>query len=256
MVTLLPHAAPSLAQASAPDEEAQGCPALPKPSILSGNKFAADGRPLYFPGCTIICHVALFTPLSKLLIGIRDEFKRQPYAHKLAFLPPSSYHMTVFEGDSPGRRKPLGWFQGVALNASRADVARHVAERLRAFDLDCQLPLKLRVNAARPYSVGIPLVPADDREETKLRRLRNRLADHLQFRLPTHGAYQFHITLAYLLQPLSSDEAAMHRVLVNEFLGQLSRDLPVLELGAPEFCLFQDMFAFDGQFQLRGVSAA
>ena len=116
-------------------------------SSLAGRKFSLQGDVLPFPGDTIICHIAQFTQLSKDLIALRDSLKALPHATtKFRYLPPSSYHMTVFECDSIGRRKPGIWFEDLPLDASRKLVEEYLVARLKDFDLDAQLPIRMRVD--------------------------------------------------------------------------------------------------------------
>jgi len=55
-----------------------------------------------------------------------------------------------------------------------------LAERLIGFELDCAMPIRMRINDAEPPThpepILIDLLPADEDEAKKLRRLRDRLS--------------------------------------------------------------------------------
>lgn len=216
-------------------------------------KFDAHGNVLRFPGNTLICHVPLFTPLSDALTAVRDQIRTGPYADALAMLPPESYHMTVFEGANDLARTRERWPAALPLNATLAECTRHMADKLWAFDLGFDLPLRMKLaEPDQQRMIGaMRLEPADVEEAHKLRNLRDRLAEHLGMRTPWHDSYDFHITHSYLIKQMSLDAVrqalAFHSRLYTE---QVSR-VGVITLGAPEFCTFIDMQAFDNQFLLR-----
>ena len=216
-------------------------------------KFDAHGNVLRFPGNTLLCHVPLFTPLSDALTAVRDRIGTSAHADALALLPPESYHMTVFEGVNDLARIRERWPAALPLNATMAECTRHMDDKLRAFDLGCDLPLRMKLDEpGQQLMIGaMRLVPADAGEAHKLRELRDRLARHLGMRTPWHDSYAFHITHSYLIKLMSLDALkqalAFHAGLYTELVAQLG----VITLGAPEFCTFNDMQAFDNRFLLR-----
>ena len=107
------------------------------------------------------------------------------------------------------------------------------------------LPFRLRATAPLPkWGAGVlALEPINATEECKLRALRDRLADALQLRTPDHDAYVFHITLAYVIDwPGAADEELMAEVYAA--LRDRVNTMGPIELGPPEYCVFDDMFAF------------
>lgn len=65
-----------------------------------GGKFATDGSVQVWPGNTFVCHVQTGASLDALR-ALQEEVKLSRFARLFAFLPPSSFHMTVFQGRSP-----------------------------------------------------------------------------------------------------------------------------------------------------------
>ena len=58
-------------------------------------KFHPNGEPKPFYGNTIISFVQQDSPFWQALNKIRDELKNLEFSHKLAFMPPESFHMTI-----------------------------------------------------------------------------------------------------------------------------------------------------------------
>lgn len=216
-------------------------------------KFDAHGNVLRFPGNTLICHVPLFTPLSDALTAVRDQIRAGPYAEALAMLPPESYHMTVFEGANDLARTRERWPAALPLNATLAECTRHMDGKLRSFDLGCELPLRMKLaEPDQQLMIGaIRLVPVNAEEAHKLRELRDRLAQHLGMRTPWHDSYAFHITHSYLIKLMSLDAVRQALAFHSRLYAELVSQIGVITLGAPEFCTFFDMQAFDNRFLLQ-----
>jgi hypothetical protein len=243
-------AAGTNARAAEPQAAPDAVKRLP-PSV--GRKFNADGSPFRFPGNTIISHIPLATPLSDALTGVRDTLAAGSYAHCLALLPPSSYHMTVFEGVTESSRRAGIWPGGLAPDAPLGQANRLLERRLEGFELDCTLPLRMRLDEfslRRDPGATIRLLPLDEQENRKLRRLRDRLAAQLRLRAPDHDNYGFHISLAYLIDWMTPELQREYIAVQSECFSMLQKRVPLIELGAPEFCVFYDMFAFDTQFRV------
>jgi hypothetical protein len=222
-----------------------------------GFKFDADGGVLRYPGNTIICHVPLFSPLSDALVAVRDQLKASEFGSYLAFLPPESYHMTVFEGATHAQRKAGFWPADLAPDAPLGACTHHFEQALMNFDPACEMPLRMKVadGPAQPDIGSMKLIPVDDAENRKLRGLRDRLSSCLSIRRPDHDQYVFHITLAYHVKPMTHAQAHACQQFQAESFAWLAQAASTIELGAPEFCVFNDMYAFDNQFYLGGSPA-
>lgn len=158
--------------------------------------------------------------------------------------------MTVFEGVCDQRRKPDVWPKDLPLDAPLATCHDLFKDKLSKFDLDVPIPLRLAVTGLVMSRSGIrlDLAPVDDDEEKSLRGLRNRLSDLLQIRARGHDIYVFHLALAYKIALMGrEDEEALLNSL-QEWYMTIPHDF---ELGAPEFCHFDDMFSFHRQMFLK-----
>ena len=235
-----------------PDLDASLKPApKPTPKYPNGvpNKFDPDGNVQHFPGNTIISHLSNSSDLYSSLLGLYGKLKESPLSHLYTLLPPSSWHMTVFEGVVDKIRNPDHWPSDLALDASLEDCTALFETKLSSFDLQTPFPYKLSITGFNRLKNGISLaIKPHAADNEALRGLRDRLADRLQLRVPNHDRYGFHIGVAYFLRHLTDDQKAELTNLLSENLKDMPKEF---ELGAPEFCTFEDMFAFKRLFYLK-----
>jgi hypothetical protein len=212
-----------------------------------------DGKVQHYPGNTVICHIprpsAIFDELNRAYRALRAEFGVEHFT----WLPPNSYHMTVFDGVTDAFRRLGDWPQMLPLNATMAVCNRYVGERLRKLDLGITLPLRMVIDDPDPsgVSAAITLRPVDSAENQRLRDLRDRISTAVGIRHGDHDIYRFHTSFGYYVRQLAGDEEAKYRQVFSAAVQQLRKVLPVIELGAPEFCLFDDMYTYHTQFKLR-----
>lgn len=212
-------------------------------------KFDKNGNVQPFAGNTIVCHLANPSKLYTSLLGLHEKLRTSHLSHLYTLLPPPSWHMTVFEGVCNQVRKPEYWPSDLPLDTPLADCTAHFAAKLERFDLRDDRPYQMCVRGMDPLEtgMGIHLEPRTAVEGARLRSVRNRLAEALDLRHPGHESYGLHFSIAYLLRHLSEEQKAELSGLVLDHL----EDAPVeFELGVPEFCTFEDMFAFKRQFYL------
>ena len=216
-----------------------------------GSKFFADGRVHPFPGNTVICHVPQQGQDSGCFDALLDIYREAPshrFIRKVALLPPSSYHMTVFGGANDKPRKQQSWPADLPIDMPIERCNAILAERLKAARITCQLPIRMKVDPSQDPTNGAPLtlrlLPADGAELEKLTQLRRMIADATKVPLPLPETYRFHISLGYFIGWLSPAEEIEFAGTFNRWAGQLAAKAPVIKFGAPEFCTFDDMYAF------------
>ena len=227
------------------------------PAVPSGvgRKFHADGSIRKFPGNTVICHLDHDSALFDALLRMRKTLEDLPFASAYTLLPPESWHMTVFEGVCDEIRKPSYWPSDLPMTAPLETCNSLFEKKLKNFDLRDDAPFNVKSLGLQPLVDGIALniQPATADDERRLRDLRDRLSDLLLLRHEQHGSYAFHLSIGYLIRTLSQEEQQhLHRLFENEF----ATNGACFELGAPEFCLFEDMFAYERQFYLTPKKAA
>lgn len=208
-----------------------------------GGKFAPDGTPLPFPGNTILCHIDPASTAHRALRTLQERCKAADWASSFTFLPPSSFHMTVFEGVCMNHTYRNDWPQGVPPDASRDTLSAIMLERLR----DVRLPSHARikpVGVRHNAGIGVVVAGSDAASERQLRDTRERLSDALGYRPANFADYHFHITLAYLLHWLDDELAQRVGAEIQAALDEMAAAVPEIVLGPPEFCNFETMHEF------------
>ncbi len=233
---------PSYGQQSAPHSES---------SLPTGTrgKFNPDGSVRPFAGNTVISHLPAQCALRDAAVALHDALLASPIRSKFAVLPTDSYHMTVFSGVNDQGRTPASWPHDLAIDMPIEECTRILNDRLASFVLNRPMPIRMKIDQAATtgYTGGcsLRLRPADDAEDSRIRGLRNRLADVFQFRAADHTRYEFHITIAYPLADLEAAEYRIYRTLLTTHVQEIASASPIIELGLPEFCSFRDMYRYD-----------
>ena len=217
-------------------------------------KFNRDGSVRGFAGNTVICHLPAQSVVRDAIVALHDELARSSLRQRISLLPPDSLHMTVFSGANDQDRVRTGWPSDVPLSATIEECNRVVGERMKSFHLQCGMPLRMQLDEAYTLRYGGPcslrMKPVDEAETSKLRGLRDRLAEVYRFRAGDHDRYEFHITVAYPMAVLSDEEKVTYLALLRRHLPLIASAAPVLELGPPEFCTFKDMYRFEPRTML------
>ncbi|MEM5476950.1 DUF1868 domain-containing protein [Pacificibacter sp. AS14] len=207
-----------------------------------GGKFTPDGRVQSFPGNTVICHLDPACPAYAALSDIHSALQSGPHAASFVFLPPSSFHMTVF-----GCLSGIDQFAALSRGKSGPDGSReaitHGLENKLTSASDW--PTEFCVSARGLHGgYSITLEGCSEAEEAKLRRTRDQLANATDIKHPDHDRYTFHFSLAYLIEWLSPDAAKAVMSLSDRLFEEHSSALRNIHLGPMEFRDFDDMFAF------------
>jgi hypothetical protein len=217
-----------------------------------GRKFEPDGRVRTFSGNTIICHLGQQGPYFATFDRVLDIYRDIPrhyFARKLALLPPSSYHMTIIGGATDQGREGGAWPELIPKDAPIEKCNEIIAERLKEVRVNHPMPIKMVIDLERATNpVSIPLRPLNDQMARDLAVLRDRLAEAMKLRFKDHDHYQFHMTIAYQIAWFDADEQRAYQDARSQWFLKLVQACPVIELGAPEYCVFQDMFAFERRF--------
>ncbi|KAK1253106.1 hypothetical protein MKX08_004293 [Trichoderma sp. CBMAI-0020] len=177
----------------------------------------------------------------------------RPYQSSSTSSPKNSWHMTVLggiHGDKVTLGKRAPEFEGQSLEA----VTEGFSQKLRQLGLELEQqglapPYKMRIrrfNGAK-FFIGLQVEGATAEEEKRVRLLRDRLADALGLRLPNDDTYGSHITVAYLMRYIEGKDRKMLNALFEKHLSEVQLKF---ELGAVEFCTYENMYAFARLFCL------
>lgn len=208
-----------------------------------GEKFYEDGSVRSYPGNTIICFARPASPIYQAGEAIQTGLMEQPYGHKFALLPPSSFHMTVFSLILDQQRVPELWSSRLSLDAPLEEVDQFFISA--AATVEAPQRLRMCPTYLGGRGLSIRLSPADEMTEAALYTYRNALAAATGVRYPDHDIYKFHLTLAYQLMTLSEAETQAFADFRLGLDDSLRCDVGVFETEAPVLTFFDDMFRFE-----------
>lgn len=221
-------------------------------------KFSTSGQVQHFPGNTILAHILPTCPLLVPLCDIYSYIAKHPVSSKLALLPPSSWHMTIIEGVTDSYRNAGNWPQDMK-SWPVEKYTEHIIPNLKSLsvtlhDAGLAAPYRMKVVGCQDIVNGVAfrVEPVTAEENSRIRRLRDIIAvEGLGFRHAGHDVYEFHISLAYVLQNLDATERNNLKKELEERLGGVPLEF---ELGSPEFCLFDNMYNFRRQFYIAPMA--
>lgn len=209
----------------------------PRPEGISlpgeGGKFATDGAVQHWPGNTFIRHVIPDSAAHDTLRALQEEVKMSRFAQFFTFLPPSSFHMTVFQGMSAGF-------------ATRGRCRDAVCGALLSSIEGIAFPATTEARLAEVYGArSVSVTGAGDAAEASLRHARTVLRDATGINPPDFDSYVFHITLAYLVEWLTEPTARAVVELSAELTERYRAALSDIPLGPVEFCNYETMHHFE-----------
>ncbi|KKC40956.1 hypothetical protein WH87_02030 [Devosia epidermidihirudinis] len=213
----------------------------PAPPYHLGTRYNGAGEFLPEPGNTIVSHLVAGSETEKALIEAQQSLLAMPEAHKLAFTPIESYHMTLFQGILEGRRKAPYWPEDVAEDTAIAEMTALYQQRLVGFEGGPRFSVE--VTAVLPTGLIVDGVSETDRRV--MAAWRDKLAELFGYRHPDHDSYKFHITMAYMADWLDDEGLPGWCDTLNAIAEDIRARAPVLELRAPAFCSFADMKWFE-----------
>lgn len=209
-----------------------------------GNKFYKDGTVRQFPGNTIICFADPQSQAYQEAEWVQQQLLKEPYADKFALLPPSSFHMTVFELICDQVRQTEKWSSQLSLDAPLEETDRYFMETVATVTPPSNFRMTFAQLNAGETGLSLRLLPADDETATSIRQYRDNIAEATGIRFPDHETYAFHLSLAYRRLKLTDDEAQGFEQLIERVNQRLHTTVGIFDTGQPTLTFFDDMFAF------------
>ena len=207
-----------------------------------GGKFTPDGAVQIWPGNTFICHIDRVSTAYEAIRELQEEVKKSVFNRFFTFLPPPSFHMTVYQGLAPGMSAGLGWPPDLPEELKRDEITAELLNRLAPLEL----PKSYRVKVEGLFcGYSLTMVGADADEEAALRETRVDLRDATGIQFADFNEYVFHITMAYLVDWLSDKTAHDLVEFSDELENRFRNVIGTIELGAVEFCNFESMHHFE-----------
>ena len=197
------------------------------PVTKGEGKFDNDGNPLHWPGCTIICPIQQSSLVSSLLSEVQKNFKEIAPKKKYTFLPQSSFHMTLFDCCNVSTFKTSFWPKNIQETKNYLEVANILSDRLKNYQFPSPLTVKLN-----KFFGGFStlLTPYSAKDEETLRSCRDDLSNLLGIKFENHLRYIFHITLAYLMEPLTLEEVNRLIDLEKKMNKKFKNEIPLIYL--------------------------
>nr|WP_320145019.1 DUF1868 domain-containing protein [uncultured Cohaesibacter sp.] len=215
-------------------------PAITAPD--KGGKFTPDGTVLPFPGNTFICHINQNTAFFEALCTMQDHLRASRYADWFSFLPKASFHMTVFCGVCGDPLGQDGWPEGLPAGSDLATTTRHFIDTLEQKRGEAGFKVK-PTGLVLPATIEMEgLNPV---EEGKLRQTRALLEDVTGIRRGDIDSYGFHVSMAYPIRWLTTQQADSVMKEAEALFEALLRDIGPVDLGPVELCLFETMHRYE-----------
>lgn len=211
------------------------------PDGVVKGKFKRDGSALAFEGNTVICHITSSAIYNKIIAFAEHLAAYNEKKDLYALLPPSSYHITLFDGACKKNEKEWYWPKDLPLTVSLSNCNEYIAEKIREKNVKSR-KMSFQVKGVKSFinTLAITVHPTDE----SIHSLRNELANAIGIRRENHDSYVFHITLAYFLRKPSEEEQIWLAKSFEEFIASLTSAEKNIPVGLAEFCSFEDMTAF------------
>ncbi|MBC8163278.1 MAG: DUF1868 domain-containing protein [Roseiflexaceae bacterium] len=208
-----------------------------------GRKFHADGSPRLFPGNTIICFVSPDSPIGQAAGAFQNDLYRQPFGPAFALLPPSSFHMTVMELLCDQVRVAERWSSHLTLDTPLAAADARFVDQVPPLSMPA--PLTMRVDRLLYQdNMTLTLQATDAATADALRDYRATVASATGVRFPNHDTYGFHISLAYQLIELTSNETTALDTFCRAWEPRLRDAGSAISLASPVLACFDTMLRF------------
>lgn len=212
-------------------------------------KFDKDGNPLPYYGNTIISYLNDHDwPVFDEAVRVQEMFKKSGFAGNLAFLPPSSFHMTVLTLCREIDRGTPSWPRDIAVDETFQGIDRILKERVGGVPL----PEGIWVEVDECEETKILLKPHDQESTDKLCAYRDLVAEVTGIRHYWHDGFRYHLSLSYLLTPLNEEQKQERDIVCRSLTEKLRKSVKPFLLPKPEFVIFNDMMSYETDLARRG----
>ena len=205
------------------------------------NKFDHNGKPLAFPGCSIISKIPIKSDLFYEIKLLQLKYKDLNPDKAYTYLPETSFHMTLFDCCNINTFNTQYWPKNIVEDNNFEKIAYVLSKRIKNLKFPDKFDLKLK-KLFGGYSM---ILEGNTKKDEKIiRDYRNKLSDLLGIRFENHETYSFHITLAYILRKLKDDEIKKVIKINFRLLEGFVKKFPIILIEKPELCTFENMYEF------------
>jgi len=211
------------------------------PLKAAEKKFDHSGKPLPFPGCSIICKISIKSDLYYETKLLQSKYRDLNPVKAYTYLPDKSFHMTLFDCCNVNTVNTPYWPKNIVENNNYTKIAYILSKRIKKYIFPDKFDLKLK-KLFGGYS--IILEGNTIKDEKIIRNCRNKLSDLLGIRFENHDTYTFHITLAYILRKLKGDEIKKLIKTNSRLQDIFIKNFPIIQIEKPVLCTFENMYEF------------
>lgn len=207
---------------------------------MSTLKFHQNGKIKWFPGNTIVSNLYPDPNVVNTIQKIQKEYQALPFAQKYSFLPIESVHMTVFELLCHFNRSPEKWSEFLNLDESLEKIDEFFHNKLESLPFIQNLkmkPLQIR-------STVLEVDPGDEETNRRLKAFRDQLTEATGVKFANHDKYQFHISFAYLIAELTSEEKLIIAQLNERLRREVITNMEPVKIEKIDYTVFEDMSEF------------
>ncbi|UJF17987.1 DUF1868 domain-containing protein [Vibrio sp. SS-MA-C1-2] len=210
-------------------------------------KFHKDGTVRTFKGNTFLCHLDQTTETYKTVVWAQEQLKAMKCADNYAFLPTSSFHMTVFEGLCDQVRDEADLWSSKLTNTLSIE---ETTEIFKEWISDIKTPRHFElvfdavVNTANGGTL-LRIKPANNETTQAITACREKISEATGIRHAVHDEYFFHVTLSYKIVHLDDVEQQELADTCQRITERLQQEFGTVRHNEVEYCYFDNMFKFD-----------
>lgn len=220
--------------------------------MLSKNtfyKFTPEGKVVPYYGNTVISFVQDPTSeIYRIVSAARKALMESGFSDCLAFLPESSFHMTVKQLCRYIDRGTDLWPKDIDENLTYRQIDPILKEKVERIPF----PEDIYMVPVKCMEATLRLRPYDERSERLIRKYRDDLAEVTTIRYPGHDTYGFHISYAYHVKEYTPAQQEERDALCDKLTRELLTDAKPFRVMPPKFVIFNDMMSYETDLSRRG----
>ena len=205
------------------------------------NKFDHIGRPIPFPGCSIISKIPIKSDLFFEIKLLQSKYRDFNPDKAYTYLPDTSFHMTFFDCCNINTLNTRYWPRDIFRDNNYKNISKVLSKRIK----DLKFPEKFNLKLKKLFGGYSMVLEGNTKKDEKINRdYRNKLSTLLGIRFENHETYSFHITLAYILRKLKDDEIKKLIIYNSKLLEGFFKKIPIIQIKKPELCTFENMYEY------------
>lgn len=211
---------------------------------LSGQR---DTRPLFTEGIISFLNRESDS-IYQTVCHVQEEMKKTGFSHCLAFLPPSSFHMTVLSLCRELDRGSAYWPPFIPKDMRFPEIDRILKEKVETVPFPNDI-----VMIFDGCDIGkVTLRPYDERSEKLLRGYRDQVSSLVEVRYPGHDDFRFYIGIDYGIAQLSENEWEECSIFCMQMTEKLRKTEKPFSILKPHYVIFNDMLSYETVLSKKG----